>query len=189
MNITTFMDPVKIGPGVWFKMHIDALVAITDDAKRSFAISINTLCDNFKCKKCQPHFREFINSHPFEGYWAIYDNNRRDIGFFRWTWEFHNNVNKRLNKYQPSFEEAYKYYSNSDVGICFNCPNSIGSIPQTETPLTPLQTKIIQNAIDLNQSSPDKSLYHSILQRDSNIPIITEYKPKTSFKLISSSNS
>lgn len=120
MDTSTFHDPVKIGPGIWFKMHTEAVAAATDELKRAFVKNVNTLCDNFKCKKCQGHFRKFIDTHPFERYWNIRDKGR-DIGFFQWTWELHNQVNKYLGKYEPSLEEAYTFFSAEDVGVCFDC--------------------------------------------------------------------
>ena len=130
MDTSIFSDPVKVGPGVWFKMHIDAVKAVNDTLKETFVININAICDNFKCKKCQPHFRKFIDTYPLVNYWNIRDNKNRDIGFFKWTWEMHNQVNKFLGKYEPSFEEAYDYFSNSEAGACFNCGNDHSVIEQ-----------------------------------------------------------
>lgn len=124
MDVSIFSDPVKIGPGIWFKMHTDAVGAINDKLKESFEININITCDNFKCKKCQGHFRKFIDIYPLRNYWNIYDMKGRDIGFFKWTWELHNQVNKFLSKYQPTLEEAYEFFSNSETGACFNCGDS-----------------------------------------------------------------
>lgn len=121
MDTSIFSDPVRFGPGVWFSLHIDAINALTESLKLAFEIKVNTLCDNFKCKICVPHFRHFIDTHPLRTYWHLYNNKGQDIGFFKWTWELHNQVNKRLNKSEPSFEQAYNYYSNPEVGACFNC--------------------------------------------------------------------
>lgn len=121
MDIAVFADPVKIGPGIWFSMHVYALQATNDKMKEAFSLYVNTLCDNFKCKKCQPHFRKFIDDHPFYQYKYIYDAVGRDIGFFKWTWELHNQVNRFLKKYEPTLQEAFDYYSNSEAGACFNC--------------------------------------------------------------------
>ena len=130
MDTSTFSDPAKIGPGIWFGMHIDAINAITDSLKISFETKVNAICDNFKCKKCQTHFRKFIDTHPFHKYWNIHDELGRDIGFFQWTWELHNQVNKFLGKYQPTLQEAYEFFSDSEAGACFNCGNQdISNIP------------------------------------------------------------
>lgn len=121
MDVSVFSDPIKFGPGIWFKMHIDAVEATTDNLKIAFEINIHALCDNFKCKKCQTHFRKFLDKYPLRNYWNIYDDDGKDIGFFKWTWEFHNAVNKYLRKYQPSLKEAYAFYSSPEVGTCTKC--------------------------------------------------------------------
>lgn len=132
MDSSIFSDATRIGPGIWFNMHIEASNATTDARKTAFQMNINNLCDNFKCKKCQLHFRKFIDTHPFVLYWHIYDSKNRDIGFFQWTWELHNEVNKFLGKYQPSFDEAYQLYTDSELGACFNCGNEGHSEPRIE---------------------------------------------------------
>jgi hypothetical protein len=165
MDVTVFTDPTKMS-GMWYAIHIDGIYAITDDLKKAFEININAKCDNFKCKKCQPHFRKFIDTHPLKNYWNIRDANGRDIGFFKWTWELHNAVNKFLNKYQPTFEEAYNYYSNSEVGACFNCGDK-----STAPPIIPSFNNIIATNI------PE--------QRTKAIPpILTEYREKGNIKPI-----
>lgn len=139
MDISIFSDPVKIGPGIWFKMHIDAINAITDVLKEAFIININAVCNNFKCKKCQLHFRKFIDTHPLKNYWYIKDTEGRDIGIFQWTWELHNQVNRFLKKYEPTLEEAYKFYADPETGACFNCDtsNKIIPIPEQRTRAIP----------------------------------------------------
>src|ERR1700678_3958359 len=123
METHMFSDPAIIGPGIWFDIHVTAISAITDKLKEAFVIYINTLCENFRCKKCQPHFRAFIDNNPLVNYWGIYSTtDRKDIGFFKWSWLMHNEVNARLGKYQPTFEEVYHFFANSDMGACFNCP-------------------------------------------------------------------
>ncbi len=131
MDVSIFSDPKIIGPGIWFKMHLDAVYAITDSTKSTFIHNINILCDNFKCKNCQDHFRKFITNNNLIDYWNIKDNNGSDIGFFKWTWELHNQVNRFLGKYEPSLEEAYKYYSNVDSGVCFDCGDNKSSEQRT----------------------------------------------------------
>lgn len=123
MDISGFSDMIKLGPGYWDKMHVDAVTAVTDFLKEAFIININANCDKFKCKKCQAHFRKFIDTHSFKDYWNVKDSKGRDIGFFKWTWEFHNEVNRELKKYEPTLEESYAFFSDSEIGACFNCGN------------------------------------------------------------------
>ena len=63
----------------------------------------------------------FIDTHPFIGYRNITNNTGKDIGFFKWTWELHNQVNKFLNKYEPTLIESYNFYTNPEHSACFNC--------------------------------------------------------------------
>lgn len=154
MDTSIFSDPVKIGPGIWFIIHTDAVKATTDPLKIAFEININAICDNFKCKKCQPHFRKFIDTHPFINYWNIRDAMGRDIGFFQWTWELHNEVNKFLHKYQPSLQEAYNFFSDSEAGACFNCGNNVTEISNTHTALDLDLSKGGMKSTGLNKIPP-----------------------------------
>ena len=124
METQIFTDPVKIGPGIWFSMHLSAVHATTDSKKKDFEVYVNMLCDNFKCAKCKPHFRKFIDTHPFKNYYHIRNAKGDDIGMFQWTWELHNQVNKFLNKPCPSLEDSYSYYSTSSAGVCTTCGNA-----------------------------------------------------------------
>lgn len=131
MNTDVFTDPIKVGPGIWFSLHTSAIKATTIGSKESFILFVNSVCDNFKCMKCKPHFRKFIDTHNFKNYWNI-KHKGHDIGFFKWTWELHNEVNKFLGKYQPSLEEAYLYYTSADMGVCFDCGGEEKGIPMSE---------------------------------------------------------
>ena len=42
---------------------------------------------------------------------------------FCWTVDLHNEVNKYLKKPIVSYEEAYKIYSDENIGACFDCGN------------------------------------------------------------------
>jgi hypothetical protein len=157
MDTSIFSDPTKIGPGIWFKIHIDAKSAVTDLLKQAFIVNINALCDNFKCKKCQPHFRKFIDTHPLKDYWNIKNSNGADIGFFKWSWELHNQVNKFLDKYQPTLEEAYAFYSDSEAGACFNCGADAkpSNVPELRTRAIPEILSLYREKGDL-QPKPFK---------------------------------
>lgn len=125
-----FADPAVIGPGLWFLIHTMAIKAVTEDLKRAFVVNINGLCDSMKCQKCKGHFRKFIDTYDLRKYWSIRDGKGRDIGLFKWTWELHNQVNKMLNKPQPSLDSAYAFYNDNNAGICVECGNkpSTGSV-------------------------------------------------------------
>jgi hypothetical protein len=134
MDLSIFTDPVRIGPGIWFALHTQALKATTDKLKDAFILNVNAICDNFKCKKCQPHFRKFIDTHNLKNYWKIFDSKGRDIGFFKWTWELHNQVNHFLKKYEPGLQEAYDYFSDTEAGACFDCGGAQPAHPEQPKP-------------------------------------------------------
>ena len=175
MNTSVFSDPVKVGPGIWFTLHTNAVKATTDPLKLAFDAYVSALCDSFKCKKCQQHFRKFIDTHPLVNYWDIRDISGRDIGFFQWTWELHNEVNKFLGKYQPSLQEAYDFFSDSEAGACFNCGAS--SPPSHYTSDQPSPFTDFVTPIDL----PPRD--HPFEQRSRAIPpILTLYRTSDTVK-------
>lgn len=137
MDTSVFTKPEVLGPGIWFGIHIGGVQATNDERKTAYVSHINALCDNFKCKKCQPHFRKFIDTHPFKDYWNIYDSHGRDIGFFKWGWEMHNQVNKFLKKFEPTLDEAYEFFSDKDAGACFTCGEAKPPGKTTDTPTIP----------------------------------------------------
>lgn len=112
------LDVKLIGPGLWHMIHLLALNAVTDVSKKSFILTINTLCDNFICESCKPHFRKFIDDHSFNHYWNIQYKKEGDYGFFKWSWELHNAVNKRIGLQTFAFEDALFKYKNY---VCHDC--------------------------------------------------------------------
>lgn len=140
MNGSVFSDPKIIGPGTWFKIHTDAINATTPALKDAFVLNINSTCDNFRCKKCQMHFRKFIDNHPLKLYSNLRDAQGRDIGFFKWTWELHNQVNKFLGKPEPTLESAYQFYWDSEANACYNCGNESDDEPSVSPAIPDILT-------------------------------------------------
>lgn len=112
MNIP---DIKILGPGLWTKIHMDALNADDDKKKFVFIENINYLCENFFCYHCRSHFRDYLNNFPILNYWHI------ENGFFRWSCDFHNNVNQRLGKEIVPYSIALSYYQNLKTETCTNC--------------------------------------------------------------------
>lgn len=135
MDTGAYSDPAKVGRGLWLAMHEFALIAHDDSTKESFVRWVTTIAQNFRCKKCQPHFLKFIETHPFKNYWSIKHTDGREIGFFKWSWELHNQVNKFLKYYEPTLEEALAFYSKPETSACYSC----GSHPEEKAILTPIK--------------------------------------------------
>ena len=131
MDINIYHQPHMCGSGMWYVMHTQGVVAITPAMKAAYESNTNALCDSFRCKTCQPHFRLFIDTHDIKKYFNMYDAQGRDIGCFYWSWLLHNSVNARLGKYQPTFEEAYAFYSNFGASTCSTCGRDVAAVAAT----------------------------------------------------------
>lgn len=103
-----------IGPGIWYMIHKSAALAIDDKNKLLFLTIIEWVKDNFPCEICRQHIQQYVVDNPPIKYF-----NERD-GLFIWSWEFHNVVNKRLNKPYMPYKEAYEIY-HSDNNKCSKC--------------------------------------------------------------------
>ena len=119
-NIDTY------GPGIWYMIHLEAINATNDQLKTHFIKNINHLCLHFPCEKCKLSFKQFINDHSLIKYWDIKHNVYGDIGFFAWSWELHNMVNKKLNKPYLTFDDALAIYKNY---ICTDCNDTLKPNP------------------------------------------------------------
>ena len=70
-----------------------------------------------KCYLCYKYC--FLKTHPLISY--KYD---RQVGYFKWSWELHNMVNKKLNKLEVKYEDALEYYNNFNCQNCTVKPNN-----------------------------------------------------------------
>ena len=82
---------------LWKKIHISGLKCKNVPKYTEW---IWEICVNLPCSECKWHMIDYINKNPIED----------DI--FRWTWKFHNEVNKRLGKMEYPYEQAYNFYMN-----------------------------------------------------------------------------
>jgi hypothetical protein len=89
-------------PELWKKIHMTALKC-TD--MMQYGRWIWEICKNLPCSECKWHMIQYIVNTPP----AISDN---DNTAFYWSWQFHNEVNKRLDKPEYPYNEALNYYSN-----------------------------------------------------------------------------
>ena len=93
--------PAKWGPYAWGMMHITAL-NFPDNAdehrKHSFVQYLKGMASNLPCPACSTHFHAYLVENPP-------DTSSRDK-LQRWAWQAHNSVNRRLKKYEPTYEEA-----------------------------------------------------------------------------------
>jgi len=89
-------------PALWKKIHITAYKCsdLESFSKWIWAVSKVMPCD------CKWHALKYIQDNP---------PTKLDASLnilFHWTWQFHNDVNERLEKPQFPYEEALAYYEN-----------------------------------------------------------------------------
>ena len=92
----------------WDVIHKKARDAVTDEAKKEFIEYLDYLSKSFPCGKCTPHIKNYLKDYPIPHDEIIENGNF--IAFSRWSWEFHNNVNKRLNKKTLTWEQFKNTY-------------------------------------------------------------------------------
>jgi hypothetical protein len=118
-EVPIFADIQRIGPGIWYVIHLQGARAITPELQNSFILNINDLANNFKCQKCKGHFLKYIEKFPLQQWTQPLPNGIP--GLFAWTVNLHNEVNRFLKKPIMTVEDAYKIYIDDDLGACFNC--------------------------------------------------------------------
>jgi len=114
-------DPKVFGPGMWICIHTLALQATTEEKKKEYANEIRAIINGIKCEECHSHATKYLKENPVEKYFKIRDSKLgAEIGCFKWSWVFHNAVNKRLGKKQIDFNTALMMYVGSDEK-CTDC--------------------------------------------------------------------
>jgi hypothetical protein len=96
----------KFGPGMWYTIHITALKLGQDLFENWIRITLNSI----PCLTCRKHAVEYLEENPLLHFKDVYNEQGDLIGYFQWTWLFHNAVNQRLNKKIFDFNEAYTMY-------------------------------------------------------------------------------
>ena len=102
--------PEIFGPGVWLMIHVLAIDSINDLAIDFFIEWIHKIIYRLSCKFCVKHAHDYLMLHPIEKYRGITNRYGTPDGMFRWSWEFHNNVNTRLGKDVINYDIAYNLY-------------------------------------------------------------------------------
>jgi hypothetical protein len=105
MGIEKQDDPTIFGPAMWKLLHnISFNKLYNEDTKM---ILIYEIIDNFPCITCKKHAKEYMDKN----------DSYNDVSV--WLWEFHNFVNKKLNKDIFSWEECIKKYNNESCSeVC-----------------------------------------------------------------------
>ena len=120
------MDEVRlnhmplIGPGMWNLLHAFAIEATNETNKDHFEYFVKILNSRVKCDNCSKDFEFFLKTHPLHLYRNIRTEKGIEIGYYQWSCEFHNYVNKKLGKLEVPMEKSYKFFLNS-TNPCVSC--------------------------------------------------------------------
>jgi len=115
-NVDSVADPKVWGPGLWLTLHSGATKypekpsLIVIEKMKNFVLGIPYI---IPCENCAEHSRSFIQSKldQLDTICSSRDN------LFNFYVDFHNYVNKNLNKLLFSYEEARNKYYGSNVTI------------------------------------------------------------------------
>jgi hypothetical protein len=101
-------QPKKIGPGFWASWHIRTLnyTSLRDQELNKMIIERDV--KHFPCVECRGHAMEYLAKYPFPSGGDAFS-------LFRWTIDFHNAVNMRLEKEFISYEDAKKMWSGENI--------------------------------------------------------------------------
>lgn len=112
-------DPKVFGPGLWYSIHTTS-INLNEDC---FIDYIKVTVANIPCMTCRKHATEYLKDNPVLDFKGIKNDIGELIGMFKWTWTFHNAVNKRLGKSQMDWNTAYNMYTNTDALCSLSCGN------------------------------------------------------------------
>lgn len=111
ISIDALTDPKIFGPGMWMTIHILAIHAKRPQEMLRFIQVVEKLINNLQCKHCQTHALVYMHKHPMVDYMHYTNKKQIPIGMFVWSVEFHNTVNKFLDKPVMDWQVAYVLYS------------------------------------------------------------------------------
>lgn len=166
-------NPTTFGPGIWYTIHINARNAITDDSKNKFKDFIENTISNLPCHTCKQHAISYYQSNPLSDFWNVKENGK-DIGLFKWAWNFHNTVNNRLKKPYMSWEIAKMLYA-EESGVCNEVCGTEDSIPVTPVSVTTVDQSSIAS---VSQKSTSIYLPSSVPVTIKEEDLIQRYTPK-----------
>jgi hypothetical protein len=103
-------DPKIWGPAFWFSLHVSAVhypLEPSPIVKERMKARILAIPYEIPCSTCRPHAIAYIENKRDELDKVV--SGRHELGKF--YVDFHNQVNKRYNKPEWTYEQAYKVYS------------------------------------------------------------------------------
>ena len=112
-------NPKKYGP-YWYLIHKKAFNAKSLPEKEDFVRFVEWVISILLCEECHEHSTKYIKENPIRSFFHVKDERSgAEIGCFKWSWIFHNVVNRRLGKKEIDWITALSMYSSDEK--CKDC--------------------------------------------------------------------
>ena len=108
------MNPDIWGSSFWIVLHLLSFEYDVED-KEYHKIFLENLGNILPCVKCQNEYKKYMTKSKIENILKSKQN------YVKGMWEFHNKVNKSVNKKIYSFEEFKEIYKEINKKKKFNC--------------------------------------------------------------------
>jgi len=117
------LNIVYNGPGIWYCIHSKAAYVKNYNNMLDTIKDIKFYIKTLKCENCKQHAIEYEKIHPLNDCLQCKHQNHKggiEMCLFKWTCDFHNAVNSRINKPIIGYELAYDFYSDKLYIPCDN---------------------------------------------------------------------
>ena len=117
--LTKVSNPKGYGP-LWYLIHKKAFNTKNLYEKEDFERFVIWLISVLLCDDCKEHATKYLKENPIRPFFSLRDERSgAEIGCFKWSWIFHNNVNRRLGKKELDWLTALSMYGSNEG--CSNC--------------------------------------------------------------------
>ena len=103
-------NPLIIGPGIWWVIHLLSYIAETDTTK--FSKFIKMVIKSLPCLTCKNNAIKYISKNDSQKYLNI-EHDNRNVGMYVWMSDFHNSVNEKNNLKLVPWKEGYSVYKHA----------------------------------------------------------------------------
>ena len=111
-------QPDVFGQGTWRTLHVLGLDANTYAKKMTYIHTVELILSSIPCHDpCRKDSLEYLQQNPLTNYWGLVAKGE-DIGMFYWSVDFHNWVNRKLNKPEVPRDVAYRFYKYPGEFVC-----------------------------------------------------------------------
>jgi len=111
------VSPQCFGPPMWKSLHnIFRAYEPTPEKEQALKQFMSNLATLFPCPRCGAHIKEAIKTMPTDSKYSA----------FKWSIDFHNSVNERINKPILSYKDA--------IAEIVKCTPSVATPPDWKTP-------------------------------------------------------